>query len=567
MPRPKADEGISHTITEVKKVSLMSNAVYHPPLPINETILNYAPGSSEKQSLKAELSRQKQSPREISLVIDGQRLGAKPSKTIASPHNHQQILARYPEASAADVDLAIDAALRARETWAELPWEERAGVFLRAADLLATKYRSAINAATMLGQSKTCYQAEIDAACELIDFLRFNVYFARKIYEEQPLYSPRGTWNRSEARPLEGFVYAIAPFNFTAISLNLACAPALMGCTVVWKPAHSALLSSALGLDILMEAGLPPGVINLVAGDAPMITARALAHRQLAGIHFTGSTAVFQQLWKTVGNNLSTYASYPRLVGETGGKDFVFAHPTADAQTLTTALIRGSFEYQGQKCSAASRAYIPASLWKKIQGPLVDQCQSLTMGDPEDFTNFMGAVIDERAFTRITRYIDQAAAAGSSAKVLCGGERQQDQGYFIRPTIIQALDPHYTTMVEEIFGPVLTVYVYAGQDLEGALKLCASSSPYALTGAIFAQDRHAVHHLTRALVNAAGNFYINDKPTGAVVGQQPFGGARASGTNDKAGSVLNLWRWVSPRSIKENFIPPSDHRYAHMDES
>ncbi len=545
----------------------MSNAVFSPPLPLNEPILTYAPGSSEKLALKAELARQRKSPQEISLLIDGQSLRTRQTKAIACPHNHQLQLGQSSLAEPGDVDRAIDAALKARRSWGELPWEERAGVFLRAADLLAGKYRQAMNAATMLGQGKTCYQAEIDSACELIDFLRFNVTFARKIYEEQPMYSPRGTWNRSEARPLEGFVYAIAPFNFTAISLNLACAPALMGCTVLWKPAHSALLSSALGLDILMEAGLPPGVINLIGGDPQMISARVLGHRELAGIHFTGSTGVFQELWKTIGRNLPHYAAYPRLVGETGGKDFVFAHPSAEPHALVTALIRGAFEYQGQKCSAASRAYIPASLWKKIQTPLLELCQSLRVGDPEDFRNFMGAVIDERAFTKISGYIEGAHAAGSAAKVLCGGETDKRQGYFIRPTIIEARDPHYTTMVEEIFGPVLTIHVYADQDLDAAVKLCATTSPYALTGGIFAQDRLAIHQLSRALVDAAGNFYINDKPTGAVVGQQPFGGARASGTNDKAGSPQNLWRWVSSRSIKENFVPPSDYRYPHLDEA
>jgi 1-pyrroline-5-carboxylate dehydrogenase len=543
----------------------MAHGIFHTPTPVNEAIAMFGPGSREKASLKAELSRQRKLTREIPLIIGAKKSTSGQQKPVYCPHEHNLILGKSQQAREEDVDAAIAAAIAARQEWAQLPWQERSAVFLRAADLIAVKYRDAMNAATMLGQSKTCYQAEIDAIAELVDFLRFNVSFARKIYEEQPLYSPRGTWNRSEARPLEGFVYAIAPFNFTAISLNLACAPALMGCSVVWKPAHTALLASSLGLDILLEAGLPAGVINLVAGDAQMISSRVLAHPQLAGIHFTGSTAVFQNLWQTVGSNISRYASYPRLVGETGGKDFIFAHPSADKESLVTALIRGSFEYQGQKCSAASRAYIPQSLWRSIKAPLREQCAALKVGDPSDFTNFMGAVIDERAFDKITGYIAQAKKSKDS-QVICGGESDKSQGYFIHPTIIETSNPRSTTMMDEIFGPVLTVYVYEDRDYAAALDLCATSSPYALTGAIFAQDRVAISHMSQKLSDAAGNFYINDKPTGAVVGQQPFGGGRASGTNDKAGSMLNLLRWVSHRTIKENFLPPHDFSYPHMEE-
>jgi 1-pyrroline-5-carboxylate dehydrogenase len=423
-----------------------------------------------------------------------------------------------------------------------------------------------MNAATMLGQSKTAFQAEIDAACELIDFWRFNVHFMREIYQEQPLSAP-GMWNRSVARGLEGFVYAVTPFNFTSIALNLATAPALMGCTVLWKPAHTSMLSSWLGMQILEEAGLPPGVINLVAGDPRMVSSRVLPHRDLAGLHFTGSTGTFNTLWKQVAQNLDSYRAYPRLVGETGGKDFVFAHPSADVGALVTALVRGAFEYQGQKCSAASRAYVPKSLWKEVKERLVAETSELKLGDPEDFRNFMGAVIDQRSFEKIKGYIEAVKRDGNAAQILAGGECDDKTGWFVRPTVIEAKDPTYRTMCEEIFGPVLTVHVYDDGKLDDTLSLCERTSPYALTGAIFARDRAALDHMTTRLEHAAGNFYINDKPTGAVVGQQPFGGARSSGTNDKAGSKLNLLRWMSSRTIKETFVPPTSYRYPYLDEA
>jgi 1-pyrroline-5-carboxylate dehydrogenase len=474
------------------------------------------------------------------------------------------ILGQTSRAGAKETQMAIDACSKARKSWAALPWEERAAVFLKAADLLATKYRSKMNATTMLSQSKTIFQAEIDSACELIDFFRFNAHFAEQIYRQQP-YSPAGQWNRLTARGLEGFVYAIAPFNFTSISVNLAAAPAIMGCSVLWKPAATATLSSWIGMQILEEAGLPPGVINFIPGNAAEISKIAMSHKELAGIHFTGSTSTFNMLWQSVGSNLANYGAYPRLVGETGGKDFVFAHSSADVDMLVVALVRGAFEYQGQKCSAASRAYIPKSIWPKVKERLVAMTEELKMGDVEDFTNFVGAVIDERSFNRIKSYIDNAKA-DSSCKVIAGGQCDSSRGFFIRPTIIETTDPKSKTMVEEIFGPVLTVYAYDDKDLDTALSLCDTATPYALTGAIFAKDRHVISRLSLALENAAGNFYINDKPTGAVVGQQPFGGARASGTNDKAGSVYNLLRWVNHRTIKENFLPIVDYRYPFMAE-
>ncbi len=433
---------------------------------------------------------------------------------------------------------------------------------MKAAELLAGKYRAVINAATMLGQSKTCHQAEIDASCELIDFFRFNVAFAERIYSEQPQ-SARGIWNRSEVRGLEGFIYAIAPFNFTSIAVNLPAAPALMGCSVLWKPAPTSLLSAWVGMQILEEAGLPPGVINMVVGDPAMISSVALAHPELSGIHFTGSTSVFNMLWKTVGQNIDQYKTYPRLVGETGGKDFVFAHPSAGVQELVTGLIRGAFEFQGQKCSAASRAYIPQSLWPAVKEGLLATAEQIKVGDPTDFTNFMGAVIDQKAFTKIKSYIDDAKQS-KDARIIFGGQCDSSVGYFIQPTIIEALDPHYRSMKEEIFGPVLSIYVYDDAHLEEALVLCDTATPYALTGAIYAKDRRVIAQLTKALQHSAGNFYINDKPTGAVVGQQPFGGSRASGTNDKAGSIWNLLRWCSHRTIKENFHPITDFRYPYM---
>lgn len=540
----------------------MSSANFTTPLPRNEAILQYGPQSSERKDIQEELKVLRADPIHVPLVIGGKRIENQPAD-IFEPHDHKRKVGVIHQGEAEHFSAAIDASLKARIEWTHLPWTERAAVFLKAADLLSTKYRDRMNAATMLGQSKTVFQSEIDAVCELADFFRFNAHFAEKIYSEQP-YSPAGQWNRSVARGLEGFVFAIGPFNFTSISINLAAAPALMGCSVLWKPAKTALPASYVGLQVLEEAGLPPGVINLVSGDAETISNVALNHPDLAGIHFTGSTNTFNMLWKTVGNQISKYKTYPRLVGETGGKDFVFAHPSADVNALVTALVRGAFEYQGQKCSAASRAYVPKSLWPQVKEKLVDMTNSLAMGDPTDFKNFVAAVIDKRAFARIKGYIDQAKHS-KDAKIIAGGETDDSKGFFVKPTVIECQDPKYVTMVEEIFGPVLSVYVYEDKKLEDAIQLCDSSTPYALTGAIFAQDRLVINDLTQKLSYAAGNFYINDKPTGAVVGQQPFGGSRASGTNDKAGSPLNLLRWTSHRTIKENFYPVTNYRYPYMD--
>jgi 1-pyrroline-5-carboxylate dehydrogenase len=543
----------------------MAHGLYQVPQPYNEPVKLYGPGSEEKISLKQELTTQSRATIDIPLVIDGKKITDREFKPIHCPHNHKLILARAYQATEADILAAIESGLAARKEWSRLGWEERAAVFLKAADLLTTKYRNKMNAATMLGQSKTVHQAEIEAVCELADFYRFNAFFMQKIHQEQPLCSPPGQWNRSWIRGLEGFVYAIAPFNFTAISLNLPSAPAMMGCSVLWKPASTALLSSYYGLEILHEAGLPKGVINLVSGNASMISDMALKHKELSGIHFTGSTSTFNGIWRKIGENIDNYKYYPRVVGETGGKDFVFAHPSADPDQLITALIRGAFEYQGQKCSAASRAYIPKSLWGQIRDTLVESTNDIKMGDPNDFSNFMAAVIDKRAFLKIKSYIDHAKAS-PEATIISGGECNDDVGYFIRPTIIETKDPMYKSMVEEIFGPILTVYVYEDHEIEEAIKLCDESSTYGLTGAIFAKDRHVISYLTKRFEHTAGNFYINDKPTGAVVGQQPFGGSRASGTNDKAGSALNLQRWASHRTIKENFLDINDYRYPYMGE-
>ena len=542
----------------------MANALSTPPVPVNEPVKSYAPGSPERHELKAELARQRQGAAEIALRLGTatRTHGERPLTEIQAPHERRLVLGRAESATAQDVSQAIAATTAAQREWSRVPWEHRAAVFLKAADLLSGKHRARMNAATMLGQSKTAYQAEIDAACELADFWRFNVYFMTQIYRDQPLSGP-GAWNRVEYRGLEGFVLAIAPFNFTSIALNLPSAPALMGCGVLWKPAHTALLSSVVGLEILEEAGLPPGVITMVAGDAAMIGSIALAHPSLAGVHFTGSTTTFNHIGRTVGENLGRYLSYPRLIGETGGKDFIFAHPSAAADAVTTALVRGAFEYQGQKCSAASRAYIPKSLWTKIGPALKEQTESLSMGSPEDFRHFMAAVIDAKAYGRIMGYVDQAKR-DSGVTVVAGGSGDDREGFFIRPTVLKADDPTYRTMQEELFGPVLTVHVYDDRDLEATVAVAERTSPYALTGAIFAQDRRAIVELTAAFAQAAGNFYINDKPTGAVVGQQPFGGARASGTNDKAGSMLNLLRWTSVRTIKETFSPPTSFAYPHM---
>ncbi|MBC7662045.1 MAG: L-glutamate gamma-semialdehyde dehydrogenase [Chitinophagaceae bacterium] len=540
----------------------MANALSTTPLPRNEPVLGYLPNSAERLALQAELKRQKAEKVRIPVTVGGEKRYNSETAPVVIPHNHKHVLADVSQATRADAEAAVKAALSARKAWAALPWEERAAVFLKAADLLCGKYRAKMNAATMLGQSKSAHQSEIDAVCELADFFRFNAHFAERIYREQPISAP-GMWNRSEARGLEGFVYAITPFNFTSIAVNLPIAPALMGCTVIWKPAPTSMHAAYIGLEILEEAGLPAGVINMLPGDPTVISDVVLKHPELNGIHFTGSTPTFNHLWKQIALNLDVYKNYPRIVGETGGKDFIFAHPSANVQELVTGLVRGSFEYQGQKCSAASRAYIPKSLWSEVQERLVSTIKELKVGDIEDYTNFMGAVIDKRSFDKISSYID-AAKNTPDAKIIAGGTYDDKVGYFVQPTVIQALNPKFKTMTDEIFGPVLSVYVYDDKDLEATIALCDESSPYALTGAIYAKDRHAIHMLTNAFEHSAGNFYVNDKPTGAVVGQQPFGGGRRSGTNDKAGSIFNLLRWVSHRTLKENLLPISDYRYPFM---
>ena len=535
------------------------------PQPQNEPILAYAPGSPERATLKAALDRMADQTVEIPVIIGGEEIRTGDLHDVVSPHEHRRVLAR---AHHADEKLVAKAAAASREAWrgwSVMRFEDRAAVFLKAADLLAGPWRATVNAATMLGQSKTAFQAEIDSACELVDFLRFNVHFAERIYQEQPESAPQ-MWNRMEYRALEGFVYAITPFNFTAIGGNLPTAPALMGNVVVWKPAHTAMLSNYYLMRMFEEAGLPPGVINLVPGESVMVSRTLLADRGLAGIHFTGSTSVFNSLWRSVGEHLDQYAGYPRIVGETGGKDFVVAHPSADADALAVALVRGAYEYQGQKCSAASRAYVPASLWPQVKERMLAMIADIRMGDVRDFRNFMGAVIDKRAYERITGYLTQARK-DPGVTILAGGGSRDDTGWFIEPTLIQVSDPKYRTMCDELFGPVLTLYVYPDAKWSETLALVDSTSPYALTGAVFARDRKALAEADAVLRHAAGNYYINDKPTGAVVGQQPFGGARASGTNDKAGSILNLLRWVSARTIKENFVPPKDFRYPFMAEA
>ncbi len=542
----------------------MSIGLFNAPYPENEPILSYAPESAERASLKAALAVHAAKEIEIPMVIGGKNVRTGKRGDCRMPHDHQKRLARYHVGSEKEMLRAIQAAGKAHAEWASWSWEERAAVFLKAADLLAGPYRDTLNTATMLGQSKTAFQSEIDAACELIDFFRFNVSYAQQIMEEQPESAP-GVWNRLEHRPLEGFVFAVTPFNFTSIAGNLPTSPALMGNTVVWKPASTAVYSAHFLMQLLKEAGLPDGVINLVAGPGAKVGQAALTHPDLAGIHFTGSTGAFQSMWKTVGTNIHNYKGYPRIVGETGGKDFIFAHPSADPDALAIAIVRGAFEYQGQKCSAASRMYIPKSLWPRLLKRLEKEIATIKMGDIADFSNFMGAVIDKPSFDKIGGYVDRAKKS-RNAKVLIGGSRDDSVGYFIEPTLIQALRPDYETMTEELFGPVVTAYVYPDKDFEKTLTLCDRTSPYALTGAIFSQDRRAVKQAVDALRFSAGNFYINDKPTGAVVGQQPFGGGRASGTNDKAGSYLNLVRWVSPRSIKETFVPPKSYPYPHMDE-
>ena len=542
----------------------MNNAFFKVPMPINEPVLNYAAGSAEKIALKKAIAEARSKVIDVPMYIGSELVHTDNKIKLSPPHDHQHVLGYASEGDASHVTQAIDAALAARENWANLSWEQRASIFLKAADLLAGPYRAKMNAATMLGQSKNAYQAEIDAACEFIDFLRFNVAFMQQIYTNQPD-SVRGLWNRVEYRPLEGFVFALTPFNFTAIAGNLPACVAMMGNVTVWKPAYPQIYSANVIMEVLREAGLPDGVINLIYVDGPVAGDIIFKHPDFAGIHFTGSTKVFQTIWQTIGQNISKYKTYPRIVGETGGKDFVIAHESADVKALATGLVRGAFEYQGQKCSAASRAYIPSNIWPAVKEQVIADLKEITMGGTEDFSNFVNAVIDEKSFDKIAGYIDNAKKS-DKITVIAGGNYDKSKGYFVEPTVLQTSDPNYTTMCEEIFGPVLTIYVYEPKDFEKTLELVDATSPYALTGAIFSQDRYAIDFAMKKLVNAAGNFYINDKPTGAVVGQQPFGGARASGTNDKAGSILNLFRWVQPRTIKETFVSPTDYKYPFLGE-
>lgn len=539
------------------------NNLVNVPKAYNEPVLEYRPGSPEREELKKALAEMKSKEIEIPMVIGGKRITTGQKVAIHPPHNLKHTLGYYYKGDAGHVTQAIDAALKASEEWSRMPWQHRASIFLKIADLISGPYRAKINAATMLAQSKTVFQAEIDAACELADFFRFNVEYMAQIYSEQPG-SAKGMWNLLEHRPLEGFVYALTPFNFTSIAGNLPTAPAMMGNVVVWKCSNTQVYSARVLMEIFEEAGLPAGVINLVFVSGPVGGKVVLDHPDFAGFHFTGSTAVFQQIWKTIGANIAKYKTYPRIVGETGGKDFVMVHKSANVDEVVTALVRGAFEFQGQKCSAASRAYIPDNLWPAIKTKLIEQVKSIKMGDPEDFTNFMTAVIDEASFDKLSMYIDNAKK-DKNAEIIVGGTYDKSEGYFIRPTVIVTDDPHYVTMEEELFGPVLTIYVYEADKYEETLDILDNTSIYALTGAIFAHDRYAIKTATDKLRNAAGNFYINDKPTGAVVGQQPFGGSRASGTNDKAGSILNLLRWVSPRTIKETMIPATDYRYPFME--
>lgn len=541
----------------------MSNAIFQVPFAVNEPVMNYFPGSPERIALQATLTSMRNECIDVPMYINGEAVHTGKKGELRPPHDHRHLLGTYSIGDASHVNAAITAALAAHQAWSSMEWEQRASIFLKAAELLSGPYRSKINAATMLGQSKNAFQAEIDAACEMIDFLRFNVQYAREIYTQQPI-SSKGVYNRVEQRPLEGFVFALTPFNFTAIAGNLPTSVAMMGNTVVWKPAFSQIYSAKVLMEVFMEAGLPPGVINLIYVPGSTAGDIIFNHPDFAGIHFTGSTGVFQDIWKSIGNNIHKYKSYPRIVGETGGKDFILAHPSAPVKEVVTALSRGAFEYQGQKCSAASRAYIPSSIWPAVKAGLVADLKSMKMGPTEDFTNFINAVIDEKAFDKIASYIDSARTA-KDVEIVAGGNYDKSKGYFIEPTILEAKDPHYVTMCEEIFGPVLTVFVYNDNDFEKTCDLVNKTGVYALTGSILAKDRYAIETATRKLVHAAGNFYINDKCTGAVVGQQPFGGGRASGTNDKAGSMLNLLRWVSARTIKETFVPATDYRYPFLE--
>ena len=540
----------------------MGKGFFNVPVAVNEPVKSYAPGSPEREAVKKAYKDMFNDTIDVPMYINGKDVKTGNTRTMSPPHDHKHIVGTYHLAEKKHIDDAISTALEARKAWSQMPWEQRAGIFLKAAELIAGPYRAKINAATMIAQSKTIHQAEIDAACELIDFLRFNVQFMTDIYMEQPE-STSDAWNRIEYRPLEGFTYAVTPFNFTAIAGNLPACMALMGNVVVWKPSDSQIYSAKVIMDVFKEAGVPAGVINVVFGDPVMITNTVLASPDFSGLHFTGSTDIFKKLWKQIGNNIETYKTYPRIVGETGGKDFIVAHKTANAKHVSTAIVRGAFEFQGQKCSAASRAYVPTSLWKDVKKQVIDDVKSFKMGSPEDMSNFITAVIHEGSFNKLAKYIDQAKK-DKDAEIIVGGNYDKSKGYFIEPTVIVTTNPKYTTMCTELFGPVITIYVYEDKDYSKTLKLVDETSEYALTGAILATDRYAIEEATKALQNCAGNFYINDKPTGAVVGQQPFGGARASGTNDKAGSSQNLLRWVSPRMIKETFVTPTDYRYPFL---
>jgi len=542
----------------------MLKGFFKVPVPQNEPVLNYGPRSVERATLKAALDEARAHQIDIPMYIGGEEVRTGTKLEIRPPHDHQHLLATFSEGDASHVHAAIDAALAAKADWENLPWEQRAAIFLKAADLLAGPYRAKVNAATMLGQSKNAYQAEIDSACELIDFLRFNVEYMTDIYQQQPPVSGKGVWNRVEQRPLEGFIFALTPFNFTAIAGNLPASAAMMGNVVVWKPAYTQIFAANVLMQLFKEAGVPDGVINLIYVDGPVAGEVIFNHPDFAGIHFTGSTKVFQNIWQTIGTNIHKYKTYPRIVGETGGKDFVLAHPSANADVVSTALVRGAFEYQGQKCSAASRAYIPASLWPAVKENMQRDLASIKVGPVEDFGNFVNAVISEVSFDKLAKYID-AAKADKSVEIVAGGTYDKTKGWFVAPTVLKVEDPYYVTMCEELFGPVLTIYVYEDEKFDEVLNIVDKTSIYALTGSIISQDRYAIAEATYRLRNAAGNFYINDKPTGAVVGQQPFGGARGSGTNDKAGSMINLLRWVSPRTIKETFDPPKDYRYPFLD--
>lgn len=540
----------------------MGKGFFNVPIAVNEPVKSYAPGSPEREAVLAAYNDMWNTTIDVPLYINGQDVTTGNTKTMSAPHDHQHIVGTYHLAKKSHIENAISTALEARKTWSQLPWEQRAGIFLKAAELIAGPYRAKINAATMIAQSKTVHQAEIDSACELIDFLRFNVQFMTDIYHEQPE-STSDAWNRLEYRPLEGFVYAVTPFNFTAIAGNLPACMAMMGNVVVWKPSDSQIFSAKVIMDVFEEAGVPPGVINVVFGDPVMITDTVMDSPDFSGLHFTGSTFIFKELWKKIGNNIHNYKTYPRIVGETGGKDFIVAHKSANPIQVATAISRGAFEFQGQKCSAASRAYIPSNLWDTVKKRVIEDVKSFKMGSPADLENFVTAVIHEGSFDKLATYIDQAKN-DSDAEIIVGGNYDKSKGYFIEPTVIVTSNPKYTTMCTELFGPVITIYVYNENDYSETLKLVDETSEYALTGAILAKDRYAIEEATKALQNCAGNFYINDKPTGAVVGQQPFGGARASGTNDKAGSALNLLRWVSPRMIKETFVTPTDYRYPFL---